>query len=34
MSLDEARKSGRLELRGTRAEAVRLLEMFRFPSFD
>jgi DNA-binding HxlR family transcriptional regulator/putative sterol carrier protein len=34
MSLDEARKSGRLELRGARAEAARLLEMFRFPSFD
>jgi DNA-binding HxlR family transcriptional regulator len=34
MSLDEARKSGRVVLRGTRAEAARLLEMFRFPSFD
>jgi DNA-binding HxlR family transcriptional regulator len=34
MSLDEARKTGRLKLRGTRAEAARLLEMFRFPAFD
>ena len=33
MSLDAARKSGRLRLKGTRAEAARLLEMFRFPSF-
>jgi DNA-binding HxlR family transcriptional regulator/putative sterol carrier protein len=32
MSLDAARKSGRLQLQGTKAEAARLLEMFRFPS--
>ena len=32
MSLDAARKTGRLQLRGTKAEAGRLLEMFRFPS--
>jgi putative sterol carrier protein len=33
MSLDAARKSGRLRLKGTRAEAARLLDMFSFPSF-
>ena len=33
MSLDAARKTGRLQLQGTKAEAARLLEMFRFPSF-
>ena len=32
MTLDAARKSGRLQLQGTKAEAARLLEMFRFPS--
>jgi DNA-binding HxlR family transcriptional regulator/putative sterol carrier protein len=32
MSLDAARKTGRLQLQGTKAEAARLLEMFRFPS--
>jgi hypothetical protein len=32
MSLDAARRSGRLQLQGTKAEAARLLEMFRFPS--
>jgi DNA-binding HxlR family transcriptional regulator len=32
MSLDAARKTGRVQLRGTKAEAGRLLEMFRFPS--
>ena len=32
MSLDAARKSRRLQLQGTKAEAARLLEMFRFPS--
>ena len=33
MSLESARKTGRLQLKGKRAEAGRLLEMFRFPSF-
>jgi DNA-binding HxlR family transcriptional regulator len=32
MSLDAARKTGRLQLQGTKAEAARLLELFRFPS--
>jgi DNA-binding HxlR family transcriptional regulator len=31
MSLDAARKTGRLQLQGTKAEAARLLELFRFP---
>jgi DNA-binding HxlR family transcriptional regulator len=34
VDLDVARKSGRLRLHGTRAEARRLFEMFRFPSPD
>ena len=33
MSLDTARKTGRLQVQGTKAEAGRMLEMFRFPSF-
>ena len=32
-TLDAASKSGRLQVTGTKAEAARLLEMFRFPSF-
>jgi DNA-binding HxlR family transcriptional regulator len=32
MSLDAARKTGGLNLKGTRAEAARMLEMFRFPT--
>jgi DNA-binding HxlR family transcriptional regulator len=32
MSLDAASKTGRLRLQGTKAEASRLLDMFRFPS--
>ena len=32
MTLDAARKSGNFQLHGTKAEAARLLEMFRFPS--
>ena len=33
LTLDAARKWGRLQLQGTKAEAARLLEMFRFPSY-
>ncbi len=33
MTLDAARKTGRLEVHGTKAEAARLLELFRFPSY-
>jgi DNA-binding HxlR family transcriptional regulator len=32
-TLDAARKTGRLQVTGTKAEACHLLEMFRFPSF-
>lgn len=32
MTLDAARKTGRLQIQGTKAEAGRMLEMFRFPS--
>jgi len=32
MTLDAARKSGRFQLHGAKAEAAHLLEMFRFPS--
>jgi DNA-binding HxlR family transcriptional regulator/putative sterol carrier protein len=32
MTLDAARKSGRLEIQGSKAEAGRMLDMFRFPS--
>jgi DNA-binding HxlR family transcriptional regulator len=33
LTLDAARKTGRLQLRGTKAEANRMLDLFRFPSF-
>ena len=33
LSLDAARKTGRLQVQGTKAETNRLLDMFRFPSF-
>ena len=33
MTLDAARKTGRLHVKGTKAEAARLIEMFRFPSY-
>ena len=33
MSLDAARKTRRLTLHGTKSEANRMLEMFRFPSY-
>jgi DNA-binding HxlR family transcriptional regulator len=32
MTLEAARKSGRLEIQGSKAEAGRMLDMFRFPS--
>jgi len=33
LSLEAARKTGRLQVQGTKAETNRLLDMFRFPSF-
>ena len=33
MTLDAARKTGRLHVHGTKAETTRAIEMFRFPSY-